>query len=89
MLVKVTAFKIYMHVQEKESIDDHTVDMDCDSGAENLDLMIKLMEEHGELQSKIVRLCNSFGENVGERMKTRCTVSNGFKEILFRIPRNN
>ena len=34
------------HIQEKESIDDHTVDMDCDSGAENLDLMVELMGEH-------------------------------------------
>ena len=49
---------------------DHNVDMDCDSGAENLDLMVELMEEHGELQSEIVRLCNSFVEDVGERMKT-------------------
>ena len=32
--------------------------------------MVELMEEHGELQSEIVRLCNSFVEDVGERMKT-------------------
>ena len=44
--------------------------MDCDSGSENLDLMVELMEEHGELQSEIVRLCNSFVEDLGERMKT-------------------
>ena len=32
--------------------------------------MAELMEEHGELQSEIVRLCNSFVEDVGERVKT-------------------
>ena len=47
-----------------------TVDMDCDSGAKNLDLMVELTEERGELQSEIVRLCNSFVEDVGKRMKT-------------------
>ena len=34
--------------------------MDCDSGAENLDLLVGLMEEQSELQSEIVNLCNSF-----------------------------
>ena len=39
--------------------------MDCDSGADNLDLMVELIKEHGdELQSEIVRLCHSFMEGV-------------------------
>ena len=32
--------------------------------------MVGLMDEHNELQSEIVKLCNSFVEDVGERMKT-------------------
>ena len=32
--------------------------------------MVGLMEEHSELQSEIVKLCNSFVEDVGERMNT-------------------
>ena len=44
--------------------------MDCDSGADNLDLMVELIKEHGELHSEIVRLCHSFMEDVGERLKT-------------------
>ena len=54
----------------KEQTMDNDEDMDCDSGAENLDLMVGLMDEHSELQSEIVKLCNSFVEDVGERMKT-------------------
>ena len=34
------------------------------------DLLVGLMEEHSELQSEIVKLCNLFVEDVGERMKT-------------------
>ena len=50
--------------------DNDNEDMDCDSGAENLDLLVGLMEEQNELQSEIVNLCNSFVDDVGERMKT-------------------
>ena len=54
----------------KEQTMDNDEDMDCDSGAENLDLMVGLMDEHSELQSEIVKLCNSFVEDMGERMRT-------------------
>ena len=60
------------------------IDTEYDSGAENL---VDLMDEHCELQSEIVTLCNSFVEDVGERIKTldmqyltginsRCTIDN-------------
>ena len=48
---------------------DNDEHMDCDSGAENLDLMVGLMDKHSELHSEIVKLCNSFVEDIGERMK--------------------
>ena len=35
---------------------DNDEDMDCNSGAEKLDLMIGLMDEDSELQSEIVKL---------------------------------
>ena len=74
----------------KEQTMDNDEDMDCDSGAENLDLMVGLMDEHSELQSEIVKLCNSFVEDVGEKMKT-CDIPylTGLKKILFSLPGNN
>ena len=36
----------------------------------NLDIMVGLMEEHSELQSEVVKLCNLFVDDMGERMKT-------------------
>ena len=41
--------------EQETTIDNDSEDMDCDSGAENLDLMVGLMEEHSELQSEIVK----------------------------------
>ena len=56
--------------EQETTIDNDNEDMECDSGAENLDLMVGLMEEHSELQREIVKLCNSFMEDVRERMNT-------------------
>ena len=56
--------------------------MDCDSGAENLDLMVELMEEHGELQSDIVGLCNSFVEDVGENKTPDVQNLTGLKKFF-------
>ena len=42
--------------EQGTTIDNDSEDMECDSGAENLDLMVGLMEEHSELQSEIVKL---------------------------------
>ena len=69
---------------------DNDEDMDCDRGAENLDLMVGLMDKHSELQSEIVKLRNSFVEDVGERMKT-CNIPylTGLKKIIFSLPGNN
>ena len=56
--------------QEQSANNDSSMDVDCDSGAENLDLMVDLLDTHQELQSEIIKLCNSFVEDVGERMRT-------------------
>ena len=56
--------------EQKTTIDNDSEDMECDSGAENLDLMVGLMEEHSELQSEIVKL--TLVEDVGERSSFQC-----------------
>ena len=62
-LVKVTAYKKH---KSKGSVMITWIDTEYDSGAENL---VDLMDEHCELQSEIVTLCNSFVEDVGEKNK--------------------
>ena len=40
---------------------------DNDSGADNLDILVGLMEEHRELIEEVTQLCNSFIGDVSER----------------------
>ena len=40
-----------------------------DNGAENLDLMLSMLEEHKKLQHEVITLGNTFIEDVQERIK--------------------
>ena len=57
-------------MEEQETIVDDDENMDCDSGTENLDIMVGLKEEHSKLRSEVVQHCNSFVDDVGERIET-------------------
>ena len=60
-----------MNETEHMVTDDNNVHVvDCtDSGAENLDTMLELMEEHNAMKDEIQELCSQFVSDVEQRIK--------------------